>query len=532
MRIDKLQIALRPRPAAQALDLGFALLHAHAGNVYRTWLAVWLPAVALAALLSLWLPEQATLWLFLPWWLRPLLERAPLYVLSRQVFGESVGWRQALRAWPGQLGGGAVRMLTWWRPFMAGRGLYQPVWQLENARGKVAAERRAILARGGTGRAAYGFGLACAHFELVLQIGLMALIGFFLSDGPNVNPFSWLFAERTAGAHWPGLLFPLLCLGMAGAITGPIYTACCFTLYLNRRATLEAWDIELTLRQIQAPAPRKGAQSGRALPALCAPLAAAALAALLSLPAMPGRAADTPPQAECAPPDTIKEALRAARPPARDDAQQRLRGELRQLYDSEELRAYVCEPVWRLKNPGKPSPRPAPVKMPDLNLVAQIVKVLLIATAIAVLGWLLYRYRDRFPSFAKAGAAQRATEIGGLDIRADSLPADVAATVLRLWDAGELRAALALLYRATLSRLVQQDGLLLTQGATEGDCLRLALQAVQREQLSRARYDVADTATALWLNGAYGNRWPPSAAVHAACEAWQAQFAQLPEPAQ
>jgi hypothetical protein len=71
---------------------------------------------------------------------------------------------------------------------------------------------------------------------------------------------------------------------------------------------------------------------------------------------------------------------------------------------------------------------------------------------------------------------------------------------------------------------VQQDGLSLAQGATEGDCLRLATQAVQRQALTPARYGVANTATTLWLNGAYGNRWPDSASVHAACGAWQEQF--------
>jgi hypothetical protein len=72
-----------------------------------------------------------------------------------------------------------------------------------------------------------------------------------------------------------------------------------------------------------------------------------------------------------------------------------------------------------------------------------------------------------------------------------------------------------------LSRLVQQDGLQLAQGATEGDCLRTARQAA----LPPDRYQVAATVTTLWLNGAYGDRWPDSTALLAACAAWQAQFA-------
>ncbi|UUZ49460.1 hypothetical protein LP420_03950 [Massilia sp. B-10] len=58
----------------------------------------------------------------------------------------------------------------------------------------------------------------------------------------------------------------------ASAIIAPIYTACGFTLYLNRRASLEAWDLELQLRQITRPAASRahpqrawrGAAGGRA----------------------------------------------------------------------------------------------------------------------------------------------------------------------------------------------------------------------------------------------------------------------------
>ena len=91
MQLDKLQIDLRPRPNAQALDLGFVLLRAHAGPVYMAWLMLWLPLVLLCGGLAYLFPGYAGAWLLLAWWLKPLLERAPLYILSRQVFGEQIG---------------------------------------------------------------------------------------------------------------------------------------------------------------------------------------------------------------------------------------------------------------------------------------------------------------------------------------------------------------------------------------------------------------------------------------------------------
>ena len=189
MQLDKLELDLRPRSSAQALDLGFALLRKHAGDAYSAWLALWFPIVAACAALALWMPEKLWWFVLLAWWLRALPERAPLYVLSRRVFGEEVSWRQALKAWPAQLRGGWFSMLTWRRIFSPMRSLFAPIWQLEGARGKVAAERRRVIGRNGTFAAAAWFGVVCVFFELVLAFGLLAFIGIFLSDENAINPF-------------------------------------------------------------------------------------------------------------------------------------------------------------------------------------------------------------------------------------------------------------------------------------------------------------------------------------------------------
>lgn len=534
MQLDRITIALRPRPARQALDLGFALLHARAATVYKAFLALWLPLVALAVALTVALPDYAALWILLPWWLKPLLERAPLYVLSRQVFGEDVTWRQAVRAWPGQLGGGWIRMLTWWRPFMAGRGLYQPVWQLEHARGAAANRRRDVIGRDGAGRAALMFGIACFHFEAVLQIGMLAFVGMF-TDEDQFKMFSYM-AGSDADSMTMQLL-PLLCYAIGGAIVGPIYIACCFTLYLSRRATLEAWDLELVLRQIRAPGARSASNAGGIAAWLLAPLA---LVLATLLPAPPAQAQDQPsPQAaphpaldaapeapaaragNCA---SMPELFPAERFGARDAEQHKLHQEIDDIYAGDDLRGYDCAPTWRLKDSGKDK---IPVKSdtPDLSLLATITRAVLIAAAVALCAWLLYRYGGRLRALLpRAEAAQAATEIAGLDIRAESLPDDVTAQVRAQWERGEQRGALALLYRATLSRLVQRHQLLLPQGATEGDCLRMAGQALSRGQLDEAGHAVMATVTQLWLQGAYAGRWPEQAAVHQACDAWDARW--------
>jgi hypothetical protein len=526
MKLDQLEMELHPRPNAQALDLGFALLRAHAGTVYAVWLALWIPVIAICVVLALIYPQLAAWTAMLAWWVRPLLERAPLYVLSRNVFGERVTWWQALRAWPSQLGGGWFRLLTWWRVLMPSRGLYQPIWQLEGARGAVAAQRRAVIGRG-TARSAYWFGIACAHFEIVLELGLLTFVGVFLSDEDSINPFRFMFDGAIGGAGNDPVWWTLLTIAsyaIAAGIIAPIYTACCFSLYLNRRATLEAWDIEIVLRQI-APPVKKSALVSR-VTASVLPLFLVCSLALSALP-QTSFAADTDAHLDQCDKPKWAQRQHAQPRPAQTPEQVQLRRELDAVYQSDALRIYQCEQVWRLKatDPKVKKARDKPSQMPDLGLLAFVLKVLLIAAATCLALWSLYRYRDQLSALVQSLGQKRfvpATEVGGLDIRPESLPDDVTASVAQLWAQGEQRAALALLYRATLSRLVNQNALELNQGATEGDCLRIAQAAARRGNLDQARCDVTEATTQLWLNGAYGHRWPTD--VIEICARWRAAF--------
>ncbi|MGC4081481.1 MAG: hypothetical protein QM736_05030 [Vicinamibacterales bacterium] len=63
------------------------------------------------------------------------------------------------------------------------------------------------------------------------------------------------------------------------------------------------------------------------------------------------------------------------------------------------------------------------------------------------------------------------SHVRDLDIRPESLPADVGAAARDLWERGEHRQAMALLYRAALSRLVHVHRVPVRDSSTEGDCL-------------------------------------------------------------
>jgi hypothetical protein len=101
----------------------------------------------------------------------------------------------------------------------------------------------------------------------------------------------------------------------------------------------------------------------------------------------------------------------------------------------------------------------------------------------------------------RAGGARLPSHVRELDIRPETLPADIGAAVRALWVAGERRAALSLLYRGTLSRLVHSYQVAIGDASTEGDCIRLARAALPAE-----RGDFVAKLIGAWQLAVYGDR--------------------------
>jgi hypothetical protein len=91
------------------------------------------------------------------------------------------------------------------------------------------------------------------------------------------------------------------------------------------------------------------------------------------------------------------------------------------------------------------------------------------------------------------------THVQDLDIRPESLPPDIGAAARELWDRGEQRAALALLYRGMLSRLAHVHEVPIRDSSTEGDCLALAART-----LDAARVAYATQLVRTWQRAIYG----------------------------
>jgi hypothetical protein len=104
------------------------------------------------------------------------------------------------------------------------------------------------------------------------------------------------------------------------------------------------------------------------------------------------------------------------------------------------------------------------------------------------------------------------THVQDLDIRPESLPDDIGAAARALWDSGDRRGALALLYRGLLSRLAHVHEVPIRASSTEGDCLALAAR-----KLDAARLDYATRLVRSWQRAIYGGVTLDSADVHWLC---------------
>ena len=115
------------------------------------------------------------------------------------------------------------------------------------------------------------------------------------------------------------------------------------------------------------------------------------------------------------------------------------------------------------------------------------------------------------------------SHVRDLDIRPESLPDRIGAAARALWERGEHRPALSLLYRGALSRLVHEHALPVRAASTEGECLVLAAQ----------RLPVGPSAffarlVQAWQLAVYGARLPESAQVLSLCDEFDLHLAPPP----
>lgn len=476
MQLEQLAVTVRPRSGWQALDLGFQIARQWCRPIWLAWIAVYLPA---ALILHALLYDAVWLATLLLWWLKPVFDRAVMHVVSQAVFASPPTLRQTLRDARTWLKPGLLASLTL-RRFDFTRSLMLPVVQLEQQRGREARERRKILGRRMRGYAVW-LTVVCAHFEWIVFYSLGLLHLLLVPSGVETD-FEWREILEAMAAAW-GWIDAMLYV-IAVSVIEPFYVCSGFSLYLNRRALLEGWDIELALRKL-------GTRLQRAVNAV-ALIVILFFGASMSPPAT---------AAEISPQQAVTEVLKA---PEFQEYSEEPRWVPRNKFHLEDV---SDEPTW-LAN--------------AVLFFSEISQGLAWVGAGLLIALLIYAALRRRVSRNESPAAHYVapTALFGMDVRPEALPADIAATASGLAEAGRIREALSLLYRGALSSLIHRHRLRLLAGDTEEDCLRAAAKHLGQQALN---YFVR--LIGVWQRAAYARSMPAADDIQSLCREWTSHFA-------
>lgn len=489
MRLNRITVRIRPRTSWEGLDLGFALGRQWFPALWGIW---WLTALPVGAVAATLLSDRPDLWVLLVWWLKPLYEAPVLFWLSRALFSEPASprsvWRDRRRVLPARL----LPSLLW-RRFHLSRSFTLPLIQLEGLNGRERRKRQRVMQ--GRGSSAAWLTIICMHLESILWVSaLISAVWLVPNELPRLDATAALL-EVGSGTYWFGAVLYWLAI----SAIAPFYVGAGFALYLSRRSELEAWDLELVFRRAEAEEQRK---RNRPAPAVAGSVALL----LLTLWAAPTPAADmqsTDPEHARS---LISEVL------AQEDF-----GSTRETRNW----VYVGQPN------GLGGDREIPAWMryllelfaPGANLIATSAKWLLVVLATIVGALALRRILENL-RFEKTGrATARADDQAPQDMsasNANDLPADVAAHVGKLTTAGDYRAALSLMYRASLVLLIQRHGIEIPPSATESECL-----AAVADRRPAKETDLLQRLIRAWQHLAYAHRPPAAEEIAELLQEWQ-----------
>ncbi|MGV3517530.1 DUF4129 domain-containing protein [Luteitalea sp.] len=508
---DALAVVLRPRNDWEAADLGIELTRTWVRPLARAWALAYLaPALVLVAVT----PRPVATALVV-WWLRPWAERVLLAILARLTFSREVGLREALATVFNQgvrTPGPWLASLTW-RRLSPVRTIWLAVWHLEGLRGRGARDRVRVLTREGLGAAA-----SCTVVGVVATVLLaVAIVVTVLSLLPD--------ATGAALAEWgaDGAPLPLreartwaLVAVLADGLVAPWVTGAVFGLYISRRTDLEAWDIEVVLRDLA----RRVATTGLVVLALV--VGAAAREARAHQEPVPSGMVETTTD----PGDAIDEAVDVADEEAPEDESVPFdpQAKVRHILKQTEFGRTETIQQWQLRPMDPIEPRePAPwflwlvERIPALARALRLVMWGVGAVAVLWLARVVLRARTnrRRQTTADEPVAVH-YDAGAL---ASASRPDVGARARVAIDQGRMVEALALLYAGALAAATDRGWLDVHPGDTEAECLSRARGRVPQETDDALRALVR-----AWQAAAYARRVPSRDQALALCDIYAHHF--------
>ncbi len=520
MNLGNISIEARLRSPWQAIDLGFVMLRHWWKPLFLSW---FIPSVLLFIPLCLIFHNSSWIAISIIWWLKPLWDRGPLYIASRNLFGEHVSTKQVLAKLLSLYKTDLLSALTI-RRFSFSRSFDMPLTVLEKAKGKTRETRINQLHRS-YGNAANWLTISCVHVEGFLMMAIYSFIVLMIPEQYSPDYLNLLVEERA------NTVFNLIngwVSYTAMILIGPIYSLCGFALYISRRIELEAWDIEIQFRKLAALHQEKKQRStkGRSQKILGFLLCFSLALSFMSDTAI----AQTEP--------LVKAEIE------KNEDQIRVKNTIVEILEGDEFHTLKTIKSWRLKDfdPAESSNNGLPewfinfISLMEkhggfLSTLAEVIaypfkylEALLWILVIVLIAWLVYRYRQQIKTFISPNDSEDELVtipdvMFGLDVRRESMPDDVPEAIQALWEAGDTRDAVSLLYRASLSELIHQYGFAFSESDTEGECLDLVKQQGE-SNLS----DFTQQLTHCWQQLAYGHIEPETSDVETLCDRWKVVF--------
>lgn len=534
MNLDQVTLEIRPRSAWEAVDLGLLMAK-------RWWLPmmkVWLLASAPFFALALCMPANYFWAAFLVlWWFKPLYERPLLHILSRAVFNELPSTHSTLQQFP-RLAMQQIFMSLTLRRFSPTRAMDLPVVQLEGLAGARRQARISLLHREDSAPAGW-LSFIGLQLEIYLALGMISLLWSMIPSEIEIEWANLFFNQQTAQLKYFQLALWYLALGL----TAPFYVACGFALYLNRRIKLEAWDIDIAFRRI-AEKRKNNHSSAPLLSTLVALILCGSLAVTIpntsyadeSLPVM-----DTADSSEKnTAPTFVEPPLGEYRDLTREEAHDAINNVMQgSEFSRKEIkrRLTYIEPEekenWLTKYLDE--------KFGDFfkdwedfrgfGYAASALEIALWCAVLLLIGLLVYRYRHWLAAQYVRIAPPKAPRVipqtlFGMEVTRESLPENISHSALQLLAQGDSRAALALLYRASLFQLIHR-GVDIHEGHTEGECVQLmvelfdgTLDITKIPGNKSTQINYFTTLTRHWQQLAYGHQLPPLALAEQLCKEW------------
>ena len=495
MDLDKIWVKIRPRQDWEAIDLGFAMGRQWFLPLWRIWLLTALPVCLAIVVLTQWLQLPFWLTAVLIWWFKPLYEPAMVFWMSRALFDERLSLGQVAGNWKIQVRSQLISNLTW-RRLTPNRSFLMPVTVLEGLAHRKPAARMEVLAKNQRG----GFWLTVGgiHFETILQTSFLILLLILVPEELRWFEIKEVLITDDSFTSWLGAV----CGFFAMSIIAPFYVAGGFGLYLTRRTELEAWDIELACRRLLArrATRRRGASRG---------LASTLLVMVLLSPFQPFKQAEAAEVSRASARQAIDEVLAHKRFGEKisetywhqigdDQNQSTDKGWLNRLFD------FLFSGDWS-----------------TLGTVTEAFIWILVSAVVVLIAYKLATMKGLLGYRETSRVKKRVTpvELFGLEISPESLPDRIAVEAQRLLADGQVRAALSLLYRGTLAKLVNERFIDIPDSATEGECLSLVSAGCEPDE-SR----LFTRLTRAWLLVAYGHRSPSSEDVERLILTWDGVY--------